>query len=206
MTNETYHFRDKTDKRDPTGSSTPRSEYPNQTVIKTKSGITILMGNDKGKEFFLISHPGGSTMEFMPDGSVVSHTNAEKVDYNKGGVTSSIDENYDMKVSGHGKMQVSGGMHIEVAGDAGIVVAGDVMLAGMKDFGMMAKNVYMGARGNFNLNVEGDTNITTKGTTQINSTKSMALKTDGNMSRTASGDMSDNAASIDHNGEAAAFV
>lgn len=179
--------------------STQRSQYPRQWILKTPGGVTMLVGNERGKEHIIISHPSGSHVEYHPDGTVTSHNNAEKVDYTKGGVTISVDENNDVKVTGHNKMQVSGGGHIEVAGDAGIVVAGDVMLGGMKNFAMSAKNVYLGARGNFNIASSGDFKIDSKGKSTVISDGDMTLGTKGNMARAADGSVSDKGSSVRHN-------
>jgi hypothetical protein len=164
-----------TDKNRNPKQSTERSQYPRQTIIKTAGGMTLLIGNEEGKEHLIISHPSGSHTEYHADGTVTSHTNAEAVNFVKGGMTLSIDENNDLKVTGHNKLQVSGGSHIEVAGDAGIVVAGDVMMGGMKNMAASFENLYLGARGNFNVNVEGDTKISTKGTTTFESQGEMKI-------------------------------
>jgi hypothetical protein len=171
-------------------TTTPESKYPYNQVYQTAGGIRMIIGNEPGKETLKIFHPSGSYIEMMPNGKMVSMNIGENKQYNKGGVTITVDENQDVHIKGHSKVQVGGGSHIEVAGDAGIVVQGDTALATMGDFGVKAKNIYMGARGNLNVNVEGSTTMETKGDT--------TFKTGGTMLQEASA-IKDKASSIEHN-------
>jgi len=145
-------------------TTTPESKYPYNQVYQTAGGIRVIVGNEPGKETLKIFHPSGSYMEMMPNGKTVSMSIGENKQYNKGGVTLTVDENHDVHIKGHSKLQVGGGSHIEVAGDAGIVVGGSVAMSMPKgDLGIQAKNIFMGATGNFNLNVEGAMKISSKG-------------------------------------------
>lgn len=178
--------------------TTPESKYPYNQVYQTAGGIRMIVGNEPGKETLKIFHPSGSYIEMMPNGKMVSMNIGENKQYNKGGVTITVDENQDVHIKGHSKLQVGGGSHIEVSGDAGIVVQGDTALATMGDFGVKAKNIYMGARGNLNINVEGSLNTQVGGSTVINTTNDTTLNTGGTMLQTASL-IRDAADKIEHN-------
>ena len=167
-------------------TTTPESKYPYNQVYQTAGGIRVIVGNEPGKETLKIFHPSGSYMEMMPNGKTVSMSIGENKQYNKGGVTITVDENQDVHIKGHSKLQVGGGSHIEVAGDAGIVVGGSVAMSMPKgDLGIQAKNIYMGATGNFNLNVEGDSTINTKGTTSIKSEGAINIDSDTGVTQKA---------------------
>jgi hypothetical protein len=142
----------------------PSGKYGYHYVDEDEGGIRIERVTEPGKESYAFFHPSGSYVEWFPNGKKVSMTIGENKEYNKGGVTITIDENHDVHIKGHSKLQVGGGSHIEVAGDAGIVVGGSVAMSMPKgDLGIQAKNIFMGATGNFNLNVEGAMKISSKG-------------------------------------------
>ena len=182
MSNQRY---EDDDKERAQRKTTPPGKYPYQRVTQTEGGFKIVENNEPGKESYKFFHPSGSYFEFMPNGKVVSMNIGENKQYNKGGVTITVDENNDVHIKGHSKLQVGGGAHIEVSGDAGIIVGGTTALATTGDLGVNAKNIYMGATGNFNLNVEGSSTITTKGTTAINSEGAINIKSDTGVTQKA---------------------
>lgn len=165
-------------------TTTPESKYPYNQVYQTAGGIRMIVGNEPGKETLKIFHPSGSYIEMMPNGKMVSMNIGENKQYNKGGVTITVDENQDVHIKGHSKLQVGGGAHIEVAGDAGIISTGQVALSA-KNLAVQAKHIYMGATGNFNLNVEGDSSITTAGTTSIKSGGGISINSDTSVTQKA---------------------
>ena len=137
-------------------NETPESKYPLQEIHQFSGGHRIWVGNERGKEFMRVMHPSGSYIEIKPDGGVTHFSIGESKQYNKGGVTLTVDENNDVHISGHQKLQVGGGSHIEVAGDAGIVAGGAVALAAMGDLGMAVNgNGYFGIKGSANFNAAG---------------------------------------------------
>lgn len=135
---------------------TESSKYPLEDVYQSVGGIRIVISNEEGKESYRIMHPSGSYTEMQPDGTTVNFNIGKATTYVKGGLVLSVDENNDVRISGHNTLRVAGGSHIEVAGDAGIMVKGDVALAGLGNMGMSVNgNVYLGAKGDFNMNVAG---------------------------------------------------
>jgi hypothetical protein len=148
-----------------------KNPYPDARIIANEA-FEMRYGTADGKQFYQFFGPGGTMHTIYADGTHDIKTIGEKKEYNKAGVTITVDENGDVHIRGHNKLQVGGGAHIEVAGDAGVVVGGSVAMSmPTGDFGVQAKNIYIGARGNFNLNVEGDTTVKTTGTTQFDSGK-----------------------------------
>lgn len=147
---------------------TPESEYPYNNVFQTPGGLRMVWGDQRGKECFKLYHPSGTYMEMFPDGKMSMMVIGEQKQYNKGGVTLTVDENSDVHISGHQKVTVGGGSHIEVQGDAGVVVAGKVALAGLSDMGISVKgNLYLGTDGDLNLNVGGSMNQQVKGNLKV---------------------------------------
>lgn len=146
------------------------SKYPHNKKYVYSGGVEIDVGNEPGKQYVKIHHPSGTYMTIWPDGKMESFVRGENREYNKGGVTITVDENHDVHIKGHSKLQVAGGAHIEVSGDAGVVCGGDVAMSALSgSIGMQCKNFYLGCSGDMNLNVGGDTNIQTGGSTYIGS-------------------------------------
>lgn len=152
----------------PEMDETPESEYPYNNVWQFPGGMRVVLGDQRGKECMKIYHPSGTYMEMFPDGKLSMMVIGEQKQYNKGGVTITVDENSDVHISGHQKITVGGGSHIEVQGDAGVVVGGDVAMAGLKNMGISTKgNLYLGVDGDLNMNVKGNMNQQVKGNLNV---------------------------------------
>ena len=177
---------DDTNRADKT--TTPSSKYPDHHVYYTHGGIRFEVGNEQGKECVKMFHPSGSYSEWYPDGKVMTFHVGENKQYNKGGVTITVDENNDVHIKGHSKMQIGGGAHIEVAGDAGIVVGGTVGVAGLGDVGIRAKNIYLGAEGNLNIHVAGKTNINSVGNFDVTTQADASITASADAHYTAGGE------------------
>ena len=176
-----------------------QSAHPYSTVERTIGGHTWITENENTKESRTYIHPSGTHSTIHPDGTKIEYIQGKTVMYHKSGLTVSSDENFDLKVSGHGSIQVEGGVHLEVKGNASVAVAGDAVMAVAKNFGVRAENIYMGASGNFNMNVGGDFKADITGKSTVISDGNMTLGTKGDMVRAADGNMSDKAAKVDHN-------
>ena len=161
-----------TDKNRAQTTTTEQSTYPDHHVYYTHGGQRFEIGNQKGRECIKVFHPSGSYCEWFPDGKFYQMNIGENKQYNKGGVTITVDENNDVHIKGHSKLQIGGGCHIEVSGDAGIVVGGNAAMAMLgKGTALSAKgNLYLGVDGDLNMNVKGATNITSGGPINIEST------------------------------------
>lgn len=139
------------------------AKYPMNQVMTTPAGHQIQVDNTPGHERIFIQSSGGTFMEWSADGKSQSVVVGDQKTVNKGGVTLTIDENNDVKISGHNRMMVGGGAHIEVAGDAGVMVGGNMAAAVMGALNARCKKAYVGADGDVNMNAGGNINIKAKG-------------------------------------------
>ena len=150
---------------------TTTNDYPFHKTWTSMGGIRVEYGDQKGKEFFKITMPDGSFTEMYPDGKKISFTVGDNKNYNKSGVTFSVDENNDIHIHGHNNIKIGGGAHIEVVGNAGIAVGGDIALVGIGNLNFDVENCYMGVRGNFGMRVEGNAKWKIDGTVEFISDK-----------------------------------
>jgi hypothetical protein len=147
---------------------TPESKYPYNNVWQFPGGVRLVVGDERGKECVKLFHPSGTYFEMFPDGKLAMTHVGEKKEYNKGGVTLTIDENSDVHISGHSKLTVGGGAHIEIAGDAGVMIGGKTSMISLGDMGLtVAGNLYMGVKGDFKQNVMGNMETLVQGTNRI---------------------------------------
>lgn len=175
------------------------SKSPLSGVFETPSGHIVYIGDERGKETIVISHKGGSHVEFTPDGSMRMMVASSLNQYVKGSISMSSDHNIDIKMDGHGTLQVGGGLKIEVTGDAQISVAGGGSMNFAESLGIQAKNIYLGATGNMNINVEGQLTMDVAKAVSVASGTNMLLAANGSMERVSGGAMSDKGSKIDHN-------
>lgn len=170
---------------------TTTNEYPHEKFWISQGGVKFVYGDEPGKEFIRMVHPSGTYSETYPDGKTMNFRVGDSKDYNKGGVTFSVDENNDVHVHGHNNIKIGGGAHIEVMGNAGIAVGGDTALVGMKNFNFNVDNCYMGVRGDFGMRVAGSAKWVVDGTVDFISGKDMLTQ--------AGGTMTDKGSTIQHN-------
>jgi len=52
-------------------------DYPNTTVMETKTGIIIKINRKSGSEDILVEHPSGSSIQFAKDGTLLMTTNTQ---------------------------------------------------------------------------------------------------------------------------------
>jgi hypothetical protein len=156
--------------------SSYEAKYPYNHVWESWGGHQIQWDDTPGKERFFMRHSSGTYQEISSDGKNVSFTVGDSKSYNKGGVTFTVDENNDVKMTGHSRMVVGGGAHIEVAGDAGIMVGGDTAMVGMGKVNMRAKSMYMGVDGGMSMNVGGNMTMKVKGNTNMETKGTHTMK------------------------------
>lgn len=142
------------DRKNRTPTAPPEeNEYPLQHVEVYEGGYKVVIGNKDGSQFKLEAHPSGAYTVHHPDGSVTSMTPGDKSEHSKGGVTTSIDHNSNVKVAGHNTVNVQGGGHIEVAGDANMVIAGSTNVVALGGLGAAVKGaIYLAATEGINVN------------------------------------------------------
>jgi len=150
-----------------TDESSYNAEYPYNQVIETPAGHQIQIDNTPGHERIFIQHSSGTYQEISADGKVINFAVGDVKNYNKAGMTMTIDENGDFKMTGHTRMLVGGGLHAEIAGDTGIMTQA-LALALMGALNLRATNIYMASDGSMNINVAGGINIKAGGDIRIN--------------------------------------
>jgi hypothetical protein len=148
---------------DRAAKSSFKGKTPHVYVNEDAAGNQILIDTTPGAEMMRFRSAGGAITEMTADGSVNAHVPGDSKSYVKGGFSLSMDENGDVKCTGHGRFQMAGGAHIEVAGDAAIGVGGDTAIVGMGKMNARAASLYIGTDGDANLNVGGQMNVTAKG-------------------------------------------
>jgi hypothetical protein len=148
--------------------SSYKTKYPYNKAMLTESGHEWHWDDTPGAERIRLSHRKGTYIEISPDGKRVDFNVGNYQQYNKGGLSLTIDENGDMKISGHQRVNVSGGSHITVRGDADIVVGGDASsIVGGDMAAGVAGDMYTGVAGDMNMNIGGNMNMTVDGDTTM---------------------------------------
>ena len=141
----------------------PESEYPKEIVHQFAGGQKVVIGTQIGRQTLQVYNADGSSVVFYPDGSIVQMCVGKNVQYTKGGITLTIDENGDIVLKGHTSIKTQGGGHIEFSGDGGIILGGNTAIVGLGNLGITAK-------GNLGLYVDGHL--------MINAKQGMTFKTD----------------------------
>lgn len=158
---------------------TTTNKYPHEKYWMSQGGIKFVYGDEPGKEFIRMVHPSGTYSEIYPDGKSITMNIGDSKQYNKSGITLSVDENNDLHIHGHNNIKIGGGSHIEVVGNAGIAVGGDVALVGMGNFNFDVKNAYFGVRGNLGIRVEGNAKLQIDGSVKLTSGTTMDIISGG---------------------------
>lgn len=154
-----------------------KGKYPYVRVLyESESGHLMVMDDTPGEERYFFAHKSGTYTEISADGKQVNFSVGDIQNYGKSGVSITVDENGDTKISGHQRIIVGGGSHLEVAGDAGIVVGGDAAVATVGDVALHADNIWAGAKGNLNFNVDGNMELKVKGSTLLESEGETTIK------------------------------
>lgn len=89
-------------------------KYPDNKVIKTKSGITIELDDTQGKERIHIWHPKQTFIEIHPDGSVVVRTNGDKYEVVEGDYKLHVKGNFHTVVDGNKTTKILGNEEKEI--------------------------------------------------------------------------------------------
>lgn len=100
-----------------------KANYPDNRVIKTKSGHMIELDDTAGSERVHIYHKSGSYIEMTPDGGVT---------------IKSVKDSFDI-VGGIKNLFVKGDCKVQVNGSMNSVVNGDINIVGKSNLSLMAK-------------------------------------------------------------------
>lgn len=145
--------------------------YPYNYTKVYPDGTSVTYIVAEGKTMFRWSHGKSSTfMEVDDTGKTTVFSTGDTHMYHKSGVTTSVDNNADVLMSGAQRVSIQGGSHIEVRGDAAITVGGDsTTVVGGNMQAAVAGSGYMSTQGSMNMNFSGDLNMDIKGKTTIKS-------------------------------------
>lgn len=155
-------------------------KYPYNRAFITRSGHEIHYDDTPGKERIRIAHKDGSYDEISVGGNRSQYTVGHNQQYNKGGVTITVDENQDIKIHGHQRMLVGGGSHVEIAGDASVVAGGNmnaVVGGNMKT--AVSGQAYIGVGAGADINVVGGVNLAVDGSMSMKVSGDTTMETGG---------------------------
>ena len=133
--------------------------------FQDRSGLYIHEKN--GKNFVVMLDGVGGYTCINQNGDKQSFEVGFGHNYNRSGVTMTVDHNGDVKLAGHNRILMGGGGHIEVTGDAGIAVGGDTAIVGMGKINARAKSVYIGSDGDVAVHASGNMEIKAGGTMHL---------------------------------------
>lgn len=162
------------DKRLP--DSTYKAEYPWNATTVSRSGHEFHVDDTPGHERLRHAHKAGTYWEISEDGRRVTLVVSDDYQYVKGGLTLTIDNNYDVVVAGNMRLVVNGDAYTEVKGNLTTVVGGDSTIATVGDsVNMVGGSLYTKVQGschvqsdgNLNADVGGDAEISVKGNTAL---------------------------------------
>lgn len=170
-----------------------KAEYPHNQVTVYPSGHEVHFDSTKDNERIRIAHSDGTFWEISKGGKATTVTVGNKEEYNKGGVTITVDHNHDVLISGHQIVRVGGGSHIQVAGDADVSVGGNMTSVVAGNMATAVKgNSYSATQGDSKINVNGNADMKVGGSYSMESggdasIKAPTINLDGNIKHT--GDM-----------------
>lgn len=98
-----------------------KAEYPNNRVIRTRSGHTIELDDTPDSQRVHIRHSSGSKIEMRPDGSIVIKSVGDSLEI--------VGENKKIAVNGNCRVDVKGNLEAVTQGNALITSEGDFTIA-----------------------------------------------------------------------------
>ena len=92
-----------------TDDSSYNAQYPYNQVFETPAGHQMQIDNTPGHERVFWRHSSGTYTEISADGKTVNFSVGDVKSYGKGGFSLTVDENGDIKMTGHSRLVVGGG-------------------------------------------------------------------------------------------------
>lgn len=124
----------------------PLKEYGLLKTFEWPDGTVITINTKKGEENMRIHHSSGVYHEFTSEGTHVAFNSNNKVEYSKGGMTVTYDNNGDTKAAGHMRVNFDHDAHVTFQKNASIVVGHKTSVACLGDMKVAAKgNLYLGS-------------------------------------------------------------
>lgn len=118
---------------------------PTTKISQRPDGSLVVRSVRQGVEGSLEFHPDGSFQYRSNTGSTVTFSPNNHMQYAKGGTTISIDNNSDIKISGHHRISVDTDAHIEVAKNASIAINGDCEIYSTGHLKLIGADIYLGS-------------------------------------------------------------
>lgn len=170
--------------RTPDPNKNRQGKYPMVYSQEYVGGHKLTFDSTPGHRAVEVVHGSGTYWQIAEDGQSTKVTVGNSHEHYKEGVTLSIDQNGDIKISGHARISITGGAHIEVKGDTNLVTTGDM-------------NQFIG--GNMNTVVAGDHNMHVSGSLNQTAGADFTMKSGGTSAMESGGNMSKKAPKIDLN-------
>lgn len=151
------------DPRHPKSSFAAR--YPYNQKIQYEGGHELEFDNTPNAERIRLGHRSGTYFEISPDGRKVDLIVGNHHQYVKGGLTVTVDNNRDTKITGHDRFSIGGDTHVEVVGDKTMAIGGlfalnvnenKVETIGKKSFVFVGGDAMVRYKGQYNLDVRSD--------------------------------------------------
>lgn len=162
--------------------STYKAEYPWNATHVSRSGHEKHVDDTPGHERLREAHKVGTYWEISPDGRKVTLIVADEYHYIKGGMTFTVDNNYDIKVGGNLRLVIEGDCYAEVKGDMTAVVGGDSTTATIgNSIQMVGGDAYTKVQGAASMSVDGNCNTEVKGDAEISVKGNVALVAKGDL-------------------------
>lgn len=134
---------------------------PTTKIWQKPDGTVIVHSIRAGVEGKLHFKADGSFGYTSNTGSTVNFHANNQIDYAKGGITISVDNHFDVKISGHNRISIDTDAHIEVAKNASIAINGDTEVYSTGHLKMIGADVYIGStKGSVVINGARDIEVT----------------------------------------------
>lgn len=148
--------RSRASSRTPNAAENNNGLYPLRNSTEFVGGHRQVFDSTPGARVVETMHGSGTFQQWSEDGTEIRVVVGNKHEHLKEGYTLTVEQNGDIKITGHCRVSVGGGVHIEVAGDVSMVSTGTITQYASKDINLVAggKVNILGAR-SLNLTTDG---------------------------------------------------
>lgn len=163
-------FQEKGNLRVPTMHDVKFKDDPTQKIEQFPDGSIHRRITKDGKETHQMWSSTGAYTEIRPDGSRIDFSSNNSVSYAKGGTTMSIDNNGDIRLSGHKRINVDVDAHITFGKDVTIMSGGRMAVEAQGGLKMAGSDVgIMSTSGAIAINSDREVAIQSANKTSIHS-------------------------------------
>lgn len=169
-----------------------KPEYQMAYVSTYPDGTEVIHDVTPGATRYEMRHSSGNILQWADEGGEMKIVVGNSQTYNREGITLTVGQNGDIKITGHATLKVGGGAHIEVTGDTNLITTGD-----MQHYVGGNYNVVVG--GTYNLQATGPINTTTGANHNLNARGNYKMESGGSSLMKSGGNMAKKAPKIDLN-------